>query len=255
MRDEAFASGHADSADQVVFRARLSGRKPAVTALAILVVVAMATVAMGASRYLPGQTTGSQPSGAGSQSAVTSAQPSLSAEPVSSEPVSKVESAEPASSEPLSTVASAEPSSSPLISWTDATPLPSVPTASVRPPLWLFDIQVSEIDLPAFAVDGGSMNYSIVLTNTGDTPAPLDPCPGYKQSIFDMPDNEVGGGVTYLLNCPAIGPVIAPGHRVRLQMVYWVPAATPVGQQLFFWICDCDAFHAAIKSVLEIRAA
>jgi hypothetical protein len=241
MRDETFASGHAEMADQVVFRARLSGRKPAVTALAILVVVAVATVAMGASRYLPGQSAGSQPSGTASQSAVTSAQPILSAEPVSSEP--------------LSTVASAEPSSGPLISWTDTTPLPSLPTARVRPPLWLFDIQVSEIDLPAFAVAGGSMNYSIVLTNSGDTPAPLDPCPGYRQSIFNMPDNEVGGGITYLLNCPAMGPVIEPGHSVRLQMVYRVPAATPVGQQLFFWRCDCDAFHAAIKSMLEIRAA
>jgi hypothetical protein len=241
MRDETFASGHAEMADQVVFRARLSGRKPAVTALAILVVVAVATVAMGASRYLPGQSAGSQPSGTASQSAVTSAQPILSAEPVSSEP--------------LSTVASAEPSSGPLISWTDTTPLPSLPTARVRPPLWLFDIQVSEIDLPAFAVAGGSMNYSIVLTNSGDTPAPLDPCPGYRQSIFNMPDNEVGGGITYLLNCPAMGPVIEPGHSVRLQMVYRVPAATPVGQQLFFWRCDCDAFHAAIKSVLEIQAA
>jgi hypothetical protein len=241
MRDETFASGHAAMADQVVFRARLSGRKPAVTALAILVVVAVATVAMGASRYLPGQSAGSQPSGTASQSAVTSAQPILSAEPVSSEP--------------LPTVASAEPSSGPLISWTDTTPLPSLPTARVRPPLWLFDIQVSEIDLPAFAVAGGSMNYSIVLTNSGDTPAPLDPCPGYRQSIFNMPDNEVGGGITYLLNCPAMGPVIEPGHSVRLQMVYRVPAATPVGQQLFFWRCDCDAFHAAIKSVLEIQAA
>lgn len=241
MRDETFASGHAAMADQVVFRARLSGRKPAVTALAILVVVAVATVAMGASRYLPGQSAGSQPSGTASQSAVTSAQPILPAEPVSSEP--------------LSTVASAEPSSGPLISWTDTTPLPSLPTARVRPPLWLFDIQVSEIDLPAFAVAGESMNYSIVLTNSGDTPAPLDPCPGYRQSIFNMPDNEVGGGITYLLNCPAMGPVIEPGHSVRLQMVYRVPAATPVGQQLFFWRCDCDAFHAAIKSVLEIQAA
>ena len=241
MRDETFASGHAEMADQVVFRARLSGRKPAVTALAILVVVAVATVAMGASRYLPGQSAGSQPSGTASQSAVTSAQPILPAEPVSSEP--------------LSTVASAEPSSGPLISWTDTTPLPSLPTARVRPPLWLFDIQVSEIDLPAFAVAGGSMNYSIVLTNSGDTPAPLDPCPGYRQSIFNTPDNEVGGGITYLPNCPAMGPVIEPGHSVRLQMVYRVPAATPVGQQLFFWRCDCDAFHAAIKSVLEIQAA
>ena len=242
-------------ADQVVFRARLCGRKPAVTALAILVVVAVATVAMGASRYLPGQSAGSQPSGTASQSAVTSAQPILPAEPVSSEPLSTVASAEPSSSEPLSTVASAEPSSGPLISWTDTTPLPSLPTARVRPPLWLFDIQVSEIDLPAFAVAGGSMNYSIVLTNSGDTPAPLDPCPGYRQSIFNMPDNEVGGGITYLPNCPAMGPVIEPGHSVRLQMVYRVPAATPVGQQLFFWRCDCDAFHAAIKSVLEIQAA
>ena len=38
-------------------------------------------------------------------------------------------------------------------------------------------------------------------------------------------------------------------------MVYQAPAATLLGQQLFFWICDCDPFHAAIKSVLEIRAA
>lgn len=232
MRDETFATGRADGADEAVFRARLGGRKPAVTALAILVIVAAATVAAGSSRYLPGQTTGSQPSGAGSQSAVTSAQPSLSAEPVS-----------------------AEAGSSPFISWTAATPFPSAPTSSVRPPLWLFDIQVSEIDLPAFAVAGGSMTYFVALTNVGNAPAPLEPCPGYRQSIFGMPDDEVGGGISYLLNCAAIGPVIEPGRSVRLQMVYDVPANTPVGQQLFFWICNCDAFHAAIKSVLEIRAA
>ena len=54
MRDEIFEQGHADGSDQAVFRARLSGRRSAVTALAILVAVATATVAAGSSGYFPG---------------------------------------------------------------------------------------------------------------------------------------------------------------------------------------------------------
>jgi hypothetical protein len=144
-----------------------------------------------------------------------------------------------------------------MVAWTDATPLPVKPSSSVtaHPDPWLAQVEVTDMELPAYAVAGKPMRYSILLTNGGDKPVSLSPCPGYKQSIFNMPDNEVGGGITYLLNCPALGPVVAPGHSVRLQMVYRVPAATPVGQQLFFWRCDCDAFHAAIKSVLEIQAA
>jgi hypothetical protein len=251
MRDETIARGHADVADRVVYRARLSGRRQATTALAILIVIATATVAAGSSRYLPGSAAAAHRSPAESSpavaSAVASAQPSRSVQAASPAP-----SVKPASAAPSVGPAKALPSG--LIAWTDETASPVASKPSVFPDLSLVQMEVGAIELPAYAVAGKPMTYVVVLSNMGDTPVSLDPCPGYKQSLFDMPDNEVGGGTVYLLNCAAIGPVIPPGQNVRLQMIYLVPAATPAGEQLFFWICDSDLFHAAIKAILEIRA-
>lgn len=57
----------------------------------------------------------------------------------------------------------------------------------------------------------------------------------------------------YLLNCAAIGPVIAPHQSVHLAMVYEVPAATPAGAQTFFWMSESGPFQAATKVWLEVR--
>jgi hypothetical protein len=119
-------------------------------------------------------------------------------------------------------------------------------------PTWA-QVEVSAIELPAYAVAGRPMTYAIVLTNTGDAAASLDPCPGYSQSILGMPDHEVDGATIYLLNCPAIGPVIAPHQSVHLAMVYQVPAATPAGAQTFFWESNSGSFQAATKVWLEVR--
>jgi hypothetical protein len=247
MRDETFERGYADVADQAVFRARLSGRRSAVTALAVLVVVAAATVAAGSSRYLPGIGAGANaiPSGSPSATVSSSPSPSLSHTEAPSLPPA------PAPTTPSS------PKPSARIAWTDKTPSPIAAKSPAKLPAHpeLVQVAVTEMELPAYAVAGTPMKYSIVLTNDGDTPVSVDPCPGYRQSIFGMPDNEVGGGVVYLLNCTEMGSVIAPGRSFTLEMVYQVPAATPEGRQLFFWICDADAFRAAIKAEIEIRSA
>jgi hypothetical protein len=247
MRDEIFERGHADGSDQAVFRARLSGRRSAVTALAILVAVATAIVAAGSSRYLPGAGAGANAIPSGSPSAVVSSSPRPSLSPTEAPSLSPA----PAPTTPPN------PKPSARVAWTDATPSPIAAKHPVKLPVHpeLVQVAVTEMELPAYAMAGTPMNYSIVLTNDGDTPVSLDPCPGYRQSIFGMPDNEVGGGVVYLLNCAAMGSVIAPGRSFTLEMVYDVPATTPDGRQLFFWVCDADAFRAAIKAEIEIRSA
>jgi hypothetical protein len=250
MSDETFARGHADGADQVIFRARLGGRRSAVATLALLVVVASATVAAGASRYLPGAGTG-----AGSTSESSSALRSLTPSPVST-PAPSLELAPPITDKPSASTPTG-PAPGDMVAWTDATPLPvkHSPSVTARPDPWLAQVEVTDMELPAYAVAGKPMRYSILLTNGGDKPVSLSPCPGYKQSIFGMPDYEEGSGVVYLLNCPAIGPVIAPGQSFHLAMVYQVPEATPAGRQLFFWVCDAVTFRAAMKAEIEIRAS
>ena len=246
MRDETFERGHADGSDQAVFRARLSGRRSAVTALGILVVIATATVAAGSSRYLPGTRAGANAIPSGSPSAV-----------VSSSPIPSLSRTEAQLSRAPASTTLPSPRPSAWVAWTDKTPSPIAAKSRVKPPAHpeLVQVAVTEMELPACAVAGTTMRYSIVLTNDGDTPVSLDPCPGYKQSIFGMPDNEVGGGVVYLLNCTAMRSVIVPGRSFTLEMVYQVPEATPDGQQLFFWVCDADAFRAARKAEIEIRSA
>lgn len=245
MRDETFERGHADGSDQAVFRARLSGRRSAVTALAILVAVATATVAAGSSRYLPGAGAGANAIPSGSSSAVVSSSPRPSLSPTVAPSLSPAPPTPP------------NPKPSARVAWTDATPSPIAAMPPVKLPAHseLVHVAVTEMELPAYAMAGTPMKYSIVLTNDGDMPVSLDPCPGYRQSIFGMPDNEVGGGVVYLLNCAAMGSVIAPGRSFTLEMVYEVPATTPDGRQLFFWVCDADAFRAAVKAEIEIRSA
>ncbi len=247
MRDETFERGHAGGSDQAVFRARLSGRRSAVTALAVLVVVAAATVAAGSSRYLPGMGAGANAIPSGSPSATVSSWPSPS--------ISHTEA--PSLSPTPAPTTPPNPKPSARVAWTDKTPSPITDKAPVKLPAHpeLIQVAVTEMELPDYTVAGTPMKYSVVLTNDGDTPVSLDPCPGYKQSIFGMPDNEVGGGVVYLLNCTAMGSVIAPGRSFTLEMVYQVPAATPEGRRLFFWVCDADAFRTAIKAEIEIRSA
>jgi Protein of unknown function (DUF4232) len=123
----------------------------------------------------------------------------------------------------------------------------------ILPEPTLTQVEVSAVELPGYAVAGRPMDYAIVLTNTGETAASLDPCPGYTQSILGMPDHEVDGATIYLLNCAAIGPVIAPHQSVHLAMVYRVPAATPAGAQTFFWESYSGSFQAAAKVWLEVR--
>lgn len=131
-------------------------------------------------------------------------------------------------------------------------PFEPYPPQPAPEPTWA-QVEVSAIELPASAVAGRSMTYAIVLTNTGETAASLDPCPGYSQSILGMPDHEADGAIIYLLNCAAIGPVIAPHQNVHLAMVYQVPAATPAGAQTFFWESYSGSFQAATKVSLKVR--
>jgi hypothetical protein len=129
--------------------------------------------------------------------------------------------------------------------------LPYPPQPSPEP-TWA-QVEVSAIELPEYAVAGRPMDYAIVLTNTGETAATLDPCPSYSQSILGMPDHDGNGATIYLLNCAASGPVIVPHQSIHLAMVYQVPAATPAGAQTFFWESYSGSFQAGTKVWLEVR--
>jgi hypothetical protein len=79
----------------------------------------------------------------------------------------------------------------------------------------------------------------VTLANLGTQVAPLNPCPTYSENL-------VVGGQTLklpttqllLLNCAAIGPALAPGASVTLEMHLSVPANVVPGPATLHWDMD-----------------
>ena len=95
------------------------------------------------------------------------------------------------------------------------------------------------LSVPPTATAGGDLAFTATLTNLGTNPAVLSPCPTYTEDLI------VAGAALkppapqqFLLNCAAIGPALAPGASVTLQMHYTVPAALPPGPVELVWGLD-----------------
>jgi hypothetical protein len=106
----------------------------------------------------------------------------------------------------------------------------------VPPPTPVSEPQATSVVLsvPPTATAGGDLAFTVTLTNRGAAPAVLSPCPTYTEDLI-----VYGGALKppasqqFLLNCAAIGPALAPGSSVTLQMHYAVPAALPAALPVY----------------------
>ena len=95
------------------------------------------------------------------------------------------------------------------------------------------------LSVPSSVAAGADLVYDVALTNLGTQAAPLDPCPTYSENL-------VVGGVALklptvallLLNCAVIGPSLAPGSSVTLEMHLPVPANAVPGPAVLHWDMD-----------------
>ncbi len=135
------------------------------------------------------------------------------------------------------------------ISWIDTTVAPTASPASTASPA--DSPSASVVDSPASAPSDGRVrtvrvqmttsmywyrheanHFTVTLTNTSGAPMPLDPCPTYRTYIFNPNAPE---GPTRVLNCAAIGAVLAPGQSVSLDMQLSISRDDPGGYQLIAW--------------------
>jgi hypothetical protein len=107
------------------------------------------------------------------------------------------------------------------------------PPPAALTPSWLDVIPV----LPAYAVVGESMEFTIALRNEHGLPVSLDPCPVYtiQASILDATGKEDAFfDPEYTLNCGSRA-AIAPDESVAFQMRLDIPADVPVGDLMVVW--------------------
>ena len=112
---------------------------------------------------------------------------------------------------------------------------------SVAPeqPSWAPQPASAVLSVPSSAAAGADLVYYVTLKNLGAQTAPLDPCPTYSEDL-------IVGGVALklptvaflLLNCAAIGPALAPGASVTLEMHLPVPANAAPGPAILHWDLD-----------------
>lgn len=113
------------------------------------------------------------------------------------------------------------------------------------------------LSVPSSATAGADLVYYVTLTNLGTQAAPLDPCPTYSENLI------VGGvalklpTVAFLqLNCAAIGPALAPGASVTLEVHLPVPANAVPGPAILHWDMDpggaLDTSSASPQAALTI---
>ena len=79
----------------------------------------------------------------------------------------------------------------------------------------------ARLEAPATAVRGQALRYVVTLTNHGDTPVALAPCPSYAQSLH-VEGRSVDS--SYRLNCAGAGERIAAHASVSFEMQAAVPA-------------------------------
>jgi Protein of unknown function (DUF4232) len=129
----------------------------------------------------------------------------------------------------------------------------------VPPPQPAYEPQAASISLsvPPTASPGDDLAFTVTLTNRGAAPAVLSPCPTYTEDLI------VAGAALkppasqqFLLNCAAIGPDLAPGASVTLQMHYAIPTSIRPGPVEFVWEMDAggplDAGTAVQRTSLTI---
>jgi hypothetical protein len=131
----------------------------------------------------------------------------------------------------------ATPVASPTpISWIDATAEPtpsSAPTvAASSSPALVVSIHAEGTVVSWLWYRGQANHFTIDLLNDSGKPIPLDPCPTYRMYILGPGADQ---GPDRLLNCAAIGPELAAGQAVSLDMAFTIPHGEPSGIQEIEW--------------------
>ena len=131
----------------------------------------------------------------------------------------------------------------------------------VPPPTPAYEPQAAAVSLsvPPSVTAGGDLAFTVTLTNRGAAPALLGPCPTYTEDlIVDGRALKPPAPKQFLLNCAAIGPALAAGASVTLQMHDAVPSALPPGPVELVWGMDpggpFDASTAVQHASLTIVA-
>ncbi len=131
----------------------------------------------------------------------------------------------------------------------------------VPPPTPVYEPQATSVVLsvPSSATAGGDLAFTVTLTNRGTNPAVLSPCPTYTEDlIVDGRALKPPAPQQFLLNCAAIGPALASGASVTLQVHYAVPFVLPPGPVELVWGMDpggpFDASAAVQHASLTIVA-
>jgi hypothetical protein len=75
-------------------------------------------------------------------------------------------------------------------------------------------------------------HFTLVISNTSGLEVPFEPCPTYRMYIAGT---DVTATPIRLLNCEAIGQVLAMGRTVTLDMVYQPAPDDPIGAQRLVW--------------------
>jgi hypothetical protein len=112
---------------------------------------------------------------------------------------------------------------------------------------------------PKQVLPGSTITYFVRLTNLGEVAASLDPCPIYDETlIVDGRALKPPAERRYLLNCSAIGPQIAPGAGVVLEMLYPVPADVTPGSVQLVWGMEpggpFEAGSATGRAAIDVMA-
>lgn len=79
---------------------------------------------------------------------------------------------------------------------------------------------------------GGTLNYTVTLSNPTSSPISLSPCPAYTQSIYTESKTVSS---TLRLNCAAANAQIPPNAAVSFAIQAQVPADLPAGGAKLSW--------------------
>lgn len=94
-----------------------------------------------------------------------------------------------------------------------ARPVPE-PATVPSPPAYPSTLRAGIVDPPATVNRGGELRYTVTLTNDGDAPVDLRPCPAYTESLGKV-------HLSYQLNCAV--PVVPAHGSVSFAMVLPLP--------------------------------
>lgn len=109
----------------------------------------------------------------------------------------------------------------------------------------------AQLDAPASARPGEDLDYTITLTNTGDTTYSLSPCPAYEEYVVAAHDD---GSIhpNYYLNCDTVS-AIPPGAAVTYEMRLQLPADIAPGSAKFGWFLQGEVGPGTAE-VLQITS-